>query len=287
MKKTLIILIVIWMVVPTMCTHATSPTMNGTWIWNPWSLMKNESKIIKFLVAQKVKQVYIQIDTDIPIKTYQQFISKANQKKIEVHALDGAANWIASEGEDNLTAFFKWVVNYQAKSKANQKFSGIHLDIEPYLHDSWNQQRSKAILSYQTTITKASKLAKSINLPFAIDMPFWFDEITYQNKFGTGNLAKWAIHLTDSTTVMAYRNTAKGENGIIGIIKQELAYAQAANKPVVIAVETGKSDEGANISFYQSSNTFMIRELNKVSKAYPNYQMKFAIHYLDSWMLLK
>lgn len=287
MKKSVIILLAMWMMMPAMCSKAVAATTDATWIWNPWSLRTEEKKIINFLVKNKVNQVYLQVDSDLSNSVYQQFIAKATAKHIEVYALDGAPDWAAEKGKMKQAAFFQWVKTYQSKSSKNQQFKGIHLDVEPYILASWNTNRNDIVLGYQEIIKNSANQTAKLNLPFTIDLPFWFDTINFQNKFGKSNLAKWAINLTDSVTVMAYRNIAAGENGINAIVKTEWQYAKNANKPLTIAVETGQSDEGSHISFYQKSNAYMMAELAKVDKVYPENNVNFAVHYIDSWMKMK
>ncbi|PKG23770.1 amidase [Niallia nealsonii] len=287
MKKSIILLLCIWMMMPAMCSKAAEMTTDATWIWNPWSLRTEETKILNFLVKNNVDQVYLQVDSDLSNSVYQQFIAKATAKNIEIYALDGAPDWATQKGKTKQTAFFQWVKAYQSKSSANQQFQGIHLDVEPYILSNWDADRSSTVLYYQEIIRNSANQSAKLNLPFTIDMPFWFDSINFQNKFGKSNLAKWAINLTDGVTVMAYRNMAAGENGINTLVKTEWQYAQNANKPITIAVETGQSDEGIHISFYQKSSAYMKAELAKVNKAYPENNVKFAVHYIDSWMKMK
>ncbi|GKU80712.1 amidase [Niallia sp. NCCP-28] len=287
MKKSIVLLLSIWMMMPTMCSKAAAMATDATWIWNPWSLRTEETKILNFLVENNVKQVYLQIDSDLSNRVYQQFITKATAENIEVYALDGAPNWATKKGKTKQTAFFQWIKAYQSKSSANQQFQGIHLDVEPYILSSWDADRSSTVLSYQEVIKNSANQSAKLNLPFTIDMPFWFDTINFQNKFGKSNLAKWAINLTDGVTVMAYRNMAAGENGINALVRTEWKYAQNAKKSLTIAVETGQSDEGSHISFYKKSSAYMKAELAKVNKAYPESNVKFAVHYIDSWMKMK
>ena len=287
MKKSIILLLAIWMMMPAMCSKAAAAATDATWIWNPWSLRTEEAKILNFLAKNKVSQVYLQVDSDISSSVYQKFISKAAAKHIEVYALDGAPDWATEKGQAKQKAFFQWVKAYQSKSSASQQFQGIHLDVEPYILPSWDGDRSSTVLYYQEIIQTSAKQSAKLNLPFTIDLPFWFDTIKFQNKFGKSNLAKWAIDLTDGVTVMAYRNMAAGENGINALVKTEWQYAQNANKPLTIAVETGQTDEGNYLSFYQKSNAYMKAELAKVDKAYPENNVKFAVHYIDSWMKMK
>ncbi|TRZ38238.1 amidase [Niallia circulans] len=290
MKKLAILILVVGLMLPSIHTNAAANSKtNATWIWNPWSLTTaaGQNKVINFLVKNNVTDVYLQIDQEVERKTYQQFIAKATAKSISVHALDGAAKWALAGGQAYADSMFAWLKNYQKSSAANQRFNGVHFDVEPYILTEWNTDRDAVVLAYQKLIKRSSQLSSKLSLDLSIDMPFWFDEITFANTYGKSNLAKWAIKNTDAVTIMAYRNTATGANGINSLVKTEVQYAKDAGKAINIGVETGESAEGSNISFYEKSKTYMKNELAKVAKAYPQENVNLAVHYVDTWMQIK
>lgn len=57
------------------------------------------------------------------------------------------------------------------------------------------------------------------NLTLSIDIPSWFDVITYSSKYGSGNLAEWIFKNIKNVTIMAYRDKALGSDGIVNIVK--------------------------------------------------------------------
>jgi len=290
MKKLVILFLVVGLMLPAINANAAaSSKTNATWIWNPWSLTTaaGQNKVINFLVKNNVTDVYLQIDQEVERKIYQQFNTKATNNKISVHALDGAPKWALDGGQNYADSLFQWVKNYQKSSSANQRFTGIHLDVEPYILKEWNTNRADVVLAYQKLIKRSGQLSDNLNLDFSVDIPFWFDEITFTNTYGNSNLAKWAIKNSDFATIMAYRNTASGANGINALVKTEIQYANNAGKAINIGVETGESSEGANISFYEKSKSYMNSELAKVAKAYPQENINFAVHYIETWMQIR
>lgn len=80
-----------------------------------------------------------------------------------------------------------------------------------------------------STISCASKKkkAQSFNLPLQLDIPFWYDEISYDTKYGNGILSEWLIDHSDGVTIMAYRDNSQE---IIKIAKNEIEYAKQMNK---------------------------------------------------------
>jgi hypothetical protein len=257
----------------------------ATWLWNPWMIVSDESGTLAFIENKQVNKVYVQIDRDISMPVYRSFIEKASSKGIKVYALDGAPDWVAPKGYTSQNQLMNWIGNYQNSSTADQKFTGVHLDVEPYLYSGWTSNRAATIKSYQSLLTKAKTSASSLNLPLEVDMPFWFDEVSYKNTYGKGLLAEWVIANTNSVTIMAYRDSAEM---IIDLVKNEVALSGKYNKGLVVGVETGQTSEGDSISFFEEGEIYMNHELEKVTNHYkgiPGFK-GIAIHHVGSWMTM-
>ncbi|GAE34267.1 hypothetical protein [Halalkalibacter akibai] len=269
---------------------ATETKTISTWLWNPYEIVDNSIEVLLFLEQNGVTDLYLQVDRDIAIRHYQTFIAQASQRKINVHALDGAPSWATKQGKRQYDPVISWLRNYQAQSTSEQRFKGIHLDVEPYLVQEWNSNRQKTIEYYQQALISFQTLAKELKLVYSNDIPFWFDEISFNNKpYGKGNLSEWLINQSDFITIMAYRNMADGPNGIIELVKNEINYALKQHKKVVIGVETMKSLEGSHISFADKGQSYMEKELLKVEVAYQSTVSfsGFAYHHYASWKQLK
>ncbi|PPA69301.1 amidase [Jeotgalibacillus proteolyticus] len=259
-----------------------SSFIKATWIWNPTAIIQKEHELLSFINKKQLVNIWLQIDQTLPHELYQQFIKKAGQIGTAVYALDGAEDWIESKELLQQNRLMAWLRDYQVKSDKPEWFAGVHLDVEPYLTEGWTEDHSKAIHSYQTLLTKAKKDTESMNLVLEADIPFWFDEIFYENHFGRGNLAEWVIANTDRVTIMAYRNQA---SAIIEIVKNKITFAGNWQKQLIIGVETDYTNEGDHVSFINKRETDMNHELSLVANYFcrqPGFG-GLAIHHLDSW----
>ncbi|KOP78343.1 amidase [Lysinibacillus sp. FJAT-14745] len=255
----------------------------ATWLWDTTKIVEDESGVLSFLESKHINKLYLQINSDIASNYYKSFIDKATAKGIKVYALDGSASWVSAEGYEMQDQLFDWLHTYNENAAATEQFSGVHLDVEPYLNSGWSLNQGNTIESYQALLTKAKEGTEQLQIPLEVDMPFWFDEIAFSNQYGNGILAEWVIDQVNSVSIMAYRDTAKD---IIKIVENEIEYAQKVNKSVVIGVETGASDEGKNITFYDNGEAYMNKQLARVHQHYANKTSYsgFAIHHVDSWM---
>ncbi len=274
------------------CESKVNAEMNislSTWVWDTKKWMLNQEAILEKLQEKKVTKVYLQIDSDLLPSIYRDFIQQARAKGINVYALDGALYWIGPSGIEEQEAFFNWITAYQAEADDQQQFSGIHLDVEPYLYESWKNNRAKSILHYQYVISQAAVHSHELHLPLAVDIPFWFDEVPFKNSNGSGSLGRWVIQYADEVTIMAYRNHADKENGIAEITENERKWGRVLSTPIEIGVETMASDEGEYISFSAKGEEKMMQELDMLLTEcqVENPPSSIAVHHFDSWLQMK
>lgn len=277
----LIVLIISYFVLP----ENKQPEL-ATWFWDAKLLQGDTAEIIQFVEAEKITSIYLQYSQDIDFNYYQKFISVMTEMDVNVYALDGSPNWAVNRREED--TFLTWLALYQRSSIPNQQFRGIHLDVEPYLQAGWESNQAEIIVQYQAMVKRVLKQSKELNLTFAVDIPFWFDEVDFNNQFGEGNLAQWIIKTVDEITIMAYRNHAIGESGIIEISQNEIEWADKEKIKLIIAVETAPLPESYT-SFNGTSIEEMNAELDIVKKFYRK-NISFsgvALHHLVSWKDLK
>ncbi|MGD7023016.1 amidase [Rossellomorea vietnamensis] len=258
----------------------------ATWLWDPWMIVNDEEGTLAFLESKRLNKVYLQIDRNISASIYQSFIEKSSAKGMEIYALDGAPEWAAPKGYISQDHLMAWLSGYQEEASPQQEFSGVHLDVEPYLYSGWNSKRAATVKSYQALLLRAKNSTENLNLPLEADMPFWFDEISYNNIYGKGLLAEWVIAGTDGVTIMAYRDSAAL---ITDFVKKEIEWAGRYSKRLIVGVETGETSEGDTISFFEEGEIYMNEQLEIVKGYYEN-KAGFggtAVHHVGSWMTIK
>ncbi|QHE54075.1 amidase [Pontibacillus sp. HMF3514] len=259
----------------------------ATWLWHTSNIVEAPDEVLQFLNQKDVDSVYLQINRDIDPTSYMSFIKEATNDGISVYALDGSKKWISNrEGFD---LFLNWVEKYQNFAADEEKFSGIHLDVEPYLHEMWDTDYQNAILQYQNILSEAAQKAKQWDMLFAADIPFWYDTKYFDNEtYGKGLLHKWVIDTSDEIGIMAYRNFAEGSNGIVEISNNEIQYAKEVGKKVTIGVETKEITSYDHISFYGLGEEKMNEEVTKVYDQFGSIDSfnGFAIHSYKYWKAL-
>ncbi|MEK4435161.1 MULTISPECIES: hypothetical protein [Paenibacillus] len=258
--------------------------IRATWVWDTTQIEKNPQEVLKFAVDHDINTIYLQINRDVKIPYYTDFIRKARAYNIAVDVMDGRAAWGLTESREQIASFLDWIEAYQDSVEPDEKFAGIHLDIEPHVHPEWKTNQASVITQWQGNVQYIVDRAALMNMPVGADLPFWLDN--YKIPGSTMAVSSWMIRKFDSITIMAYRDTAAA---IYNVAKDELAEASQLGKTISIAVETKQSKEGDFITFYEEGSVYMESQLKQVEKLAAEHSSfkGFSIHEYTSWKTLK
>lgn len=257
----------------------------ATYIWDRDQITANTDSIFTFMKQNQANMIFLQRHPGVSTAAYEKFIQTATANGINVYALDGAADWVGPEGPKLQKGFFDWLQHYQQSAPADARFKGVHLDLEPYMNKLWKADYQLAVQNYQDCLDYSEQQARALNLTLNVDIPAWLYLQTYATWYGSGNLAQWVINHVDGVTIMAYKNKA---DAIIKYADTEIFLANQAGKPAMIAVETQKSLEGPNVSFYGMGSTYLNQQLSQVEAQLKVNSCYYglAIHYLPTWMAM-
>lgn len=288
-KRMTLLLLVSMMVLLVLPAASSVQTSSGAdkamWIWEPWETIGtsvDRQALVDFAVLKGVNVLYVETGRstgsyllDNP-NAYKDLITKASAEQIFVYALDGAAEWAKSQNHQIPLSRVDDVLNYNSTAASTEKFTGIQMDIEPYLLKEWDRkkQREKLIADYLDLMVKLDhKVTTTSNpIPFMASIPFWFDNNTYDTTY-EGTTKHLAFHVIDivsgGVAIMAYRDFATGNDSIIYHSQTEVDYAGQIGRRAVIGVEIQLMDLD-KISFYEEGEAYMNAELQIVDEHYKN-----------------
>ncbi|AZK47635.1 hypothetical protein [Paenibacillus lentus] len=265
----------------TIKAKATDKIPKATWLWHTKLIETQTEELLSFSASEGIRFIYLQISTKVDIPHYKNFISKANALGIQVHALNGAADWALRANRSQLTSFIDWIDKYQLAAAEEERFTGIHVDIEPHLLPEWRIDTNNVIKQWQSNVMYLVEESTKLELPIAGDLPFWLDNYTASDS--EMSLSSWMISKYDSVTLMSYRNSA---SAILDLAKQELEEAGNLCKHIYTGVETKYSSEGDHVSFYEEGYDYMNEQLlylDQLGRNYPSFA-GIAIHDLVGMM---
>jgi hypothetical protein len=285
---------------------------NAIWDWtNPISWQdKNLESYAKSLKIHQINTIYVDISILADILSGQnsseriqqeaklssaleEYTKTMNNNGISVYAASGNTDWSKPELQYIPLGIQQFVFNHN--KIADNKVDGIEFDIESYNQDGFSEasmtEKSLVLMEYMDMVDKLVIAHKShlqenesqkLGLGFAI--PYWLDNennniksINWQGKTGPT-----LFHLLDrlqtlpdtNVAVMAYRNAASGNDGMLYHSRTELDYAQARanNVDVLIGVET-TNVEPEKITFFKKSKTELSNEVRIVNEELSSYSV--------------
>lgn len=248
---------------------------NGVWLWNTPMIRDSSNSILAFASNNGVNEIYLQMNRDVKPEFYKSFISRAGALGIEIHVLGGAPKWALESERYNLDIFINWIAEYQSTAAPNERFTGIHLDVEPHVLSEWRTNQPWLIQQWQNSITYLMDGLRPLNLPITFDIPFWLHNNKLPDQSMT--MSRWLMSKADGVAIMAYRDQA---SKIYNLAIPELLEADQMGKKALIAVETKQSNEGAFITFFEEGAAYMNRQLrlvNDLAANHPSFS-GFAIH---------
>lgn len=233
----------------------------GMWLWESSELLKNpacEQAALTTLREARVTDLFLQIPYPKDVKDavkpeleteLRQFIKTAHSHSIRVHALDGSPDLSLRDQHPLVLSRIQSILAFNSSSRPEERFNGIHLDVEPYLLLGFDGPSRDEIL--QEYLELNEKVAGILHrdgggLAFGVDIPFWWDTVRDQEhpcctvRFNgvSTTAARHIINLADETWIMAYRNFATGLDGIVNHSQSEIDYSGSKGKHAFVAVET-------------------------------------------------
>jgi hypothetical protein len=259
-----------------------------------------KSEVMEFLRTHHVNRVFLYADEykgrnlirERP-ELYRALVRELRYCEIDVHALLGSyflktQTYILPEKKSDARAMLRRVLNYNDTSKPDERFTGVHFDIEPHMLDEWSSERPRLSILYLERIDEWMKLAGDSGLDVSAAIPFWLDGYEVQWRGKLRPMSEQVQSVLDTVVLMDYRDKAEGRDGIIRHATNEVEWAAANGRRVIIGVETGDS-EPSKITFLQEGKAALEGELAKTERAFsanPGFA-GFAIHHLETWMKLK
>lgn len=254
----------------------------SVWMWKSEPVTKNPDETIEFLANQQVDQLYMRFYPKVDKENYQYFIEKAGNQGIKVHALVGSPLWGQKAYTKDAVERVDLIHAYNQKVEEEQRFVGIHFDVEPYSLELWDNNRKKAVKEWKQSAETYVEHAKDYGFIVGSALPFWTDNRSVNDY--EENFYQQFIDMQDYVSIMSYRNTAVGPNSITTLAENEVLYAKAPKVEVGVELNPYKIDY---VSFDGKSLRYTEGEIAKVrthfmNEDYPGFK-GIAIHNYTAW----
>lgn len=140
------------------------------------------------------------------------------------------------------------------------------------------------IPKWQTIVTNVVSFGHSLNLAVAADLPFW--SYTLADPATGETMDTWMLNALDAATFMTYRNDV---TELLDVAALPLAAADAAGKPVYLAVETVEVADEPKVSFKGFSVKTLSLDLADIAASASNHTSfaGIAVHDYSGWLAMQ
>jgi hypothetical protein len=285
-----------------------SQNTNAVWDWsNPRNKTdKQLDDLADFMYLHQLNAIYIDVSSYASIKqadvsvqqkateqktletAIERYVTHLGKRNIKVYGSAGDKTWSNPE-EQRIPLAILDFANIYNKNHPNAKIAGVQFDVESYNQDGFeegsNTTKSLVLSDYldmvNSLVKKQAQYNKQTDATFGLGfaIPYWYD-----NENGNIPAVTWhdhtgptLYHLLDTlnklpdtnVVVMAYRNAANGNDGIITHSRTEVDYAQAKAPNVKVMIGQEVTDvEPAKITYYDKSLTELSSQVSIVDDAF-------------------
>ncbi len=263
------------------------PITFGTWVWDRKEIARPDD-VLSFLTANTVNEIYLVHDPRTAAEAYKAFVRKATAAGVRVSLIGADARWVLPRGHEQGEEYLRFYADYQSAALGEERFYGMHLDIEPHQLPEWLSDNLACVQAYCDFVLRAREVADSTASELELDIPCWFDGFPCRDVNGDAiHLIEFCVRHADTTLFMSYRDSGRGA---ADFAKVGLETGKRYGKKVSLALETGRIYEDVNITFDHLGTAPLCRELaelRRIAEAdYPGLQVGYAVHHYNSWVEL-
>lgn len=264
------------------------PAIKATWIWKGDLIVKESAQILSFAKENGINRMYLHIEpNNVPRRAYRSFVREARAAGIDVDALAGEPEWSLVEKREGLEECLQWVTRYNRSVPEEERFTGIHLDVEPHVLPDWRDNKEEIMKQWAENMRYVIREArKEKTLEVSADIPFWLTQFPLDG--GNVDISTWLIDQLDHVTLMAYRDKVEGPNGVADIVSRLLQGASHHREKVVVGLNLLPSKEGDATTFHEEGMEALDDQLDilqEVMEEFPPYA-GYAIHDYENWSRL-
>lgn len=301
---------------PTVVSPTAKPTLKNVqamWVWGEsYGIVtdsKKQSDFFSFIKAPHgnsataINRIYLNGDSfdyksNSNKTALRAFLKRAHQNGVAVEYLTGNSKWaIPGNEKEALSRADKMIAFNKETSDTQERYDGLHLDIEPYLLDDWSKNAGSgkdkyndAIqTSYLNILADAKTKLKNHDdrLTLSADIPTWFSKVTdiWPNITSNSSPLDYITFMNyfdkESTFLYGYDGANK-----VGGIGPNLE--KGGNIPMVFGAETIHLDP-TSITFYEEGFGTLAKVFSKAKEVYGtnSHFAGTAIHHYRTLVELK
>ena len=255
------------------CIPSATTPCRAMWVWTT----PDNQTLVDFATAHGVQEIFYSVSPNITgaeLSRLQGLRIRTRAAGIVLDALGGDSSWATTD--------VAGAIAWENDALATGLFDGIHLDIEPMALPDWTTNRAADALSFVSAMKQIR--ANDTQVHLELDCQFSYGTVPVA---GYASLADAIDTTVDEITIMSYRNTDTGPNGMFGTAQDELTRGQHAGILVRLGAETNDVTP-AEVTFFGMTSTQMaavLAQTDTSAASYPAYR-GIAVEDYTGWSAL-
>ena len=283
----------------------------GVWWWDaalihtPQGEKNAVDTMMEFLTLNNVNEIYLCVDSMVSEDTGKSvtvieqgkvvteeevrlFIKRCTGLGISVEALIGnQGSWILPD-DTQFDDYMALLANYQSRADADEAFSGVHIDCEPYLTYSFDKKKNRDLFVSFVVHKAVPAVKDGLDLPLAWSIPSWYNTTVIDPKDGeTAPLGEVMFKYCDAISVMSYLDTAQAAYDISA---EEIEWAKKYDRKLHLSAECEYYDDGEATSYGEEGKIIMHEEFDKLRMLLDDAALNeygLSVHYAHTWLNLR
>mgnify|MGYP003800769569 CR=1 FL=1 len=303
LNKTLSLLLLagLWAFVP-QGAGAAGPSSRALWVWDePQGLISDivngrgaaRAELFSFCAAPngdpagRISTLYFSAVNAMGgnQKNLRAFLADAHSRGLEIELLAGNPQWAMPDGRRKGEKVCAGLAAFNAAGAPAQRFDGMQLDVEPHAHPDWPAKAAALWDEYILLHSACQSRVRAYNganrpaIRLGAAIPRWYDS--------DSNPVSDHARIQDAVDYAAIMDYTDDMQSLVADARNELEYANAAGKKVVVGVETSRQ-EPETITFFEEGWDALESALSAARPALaanPSFE-GYAIHYYSSYRSL-
>lgn len=287
----------VWLIV-TAAVADEAPPLRAMWVYETPELLRSEAvraELVAFCAPRKITDLFLQAHFVAKTKggpyeiadaaAMRGLLRVANGHGLRVHALAGDPAHTLRENHERVLARVEALAVFNENAAPEERFAGLHLDIEPHGLPQWKKASDKEKAALLTQLVEVNVQVverlhtRAPGVLYGADIAFWFDKtkpdgtpvypVTFRGV--TTDATRHLLGFVDHVGSMSYRGEVEGKNGMIAIVAHSIASADEAKGRVFVGAKMANIGPPME-SFYGRTEQEMDAALSKVDAAYAGHR---------------
>ncbi len=147
----------------------------GMFEWNE-DTIGHVDDALRLIDALPITRWYQEVDENLDADAIRSFIRTLGRQGVRVYALIGSVEWGFEADARSLIGQLKTIVQYNENVRADERFYGIMLDIEPYTTQRWKAAPEESMETYVNSMRSAYRFLYGTDLRTALCIPRHYDD---------------------------------------------------------------------------------------------------------------